>query len=73
MKRVKRDRLVPPVRWVHKVLPVRKASLVLKGLLARRGFRAHRDLEGMQASKVLPDHPAPKVRQVFKGPLDRKE
>jgi hypothetical protein len=73
VKRAKRDRLVPPVQWDHKVLPVRKASLVLRGRLARRGFRAHPDLKGMQASKVLLDHPARKVRQVFKGQLDPKE
>ena len=72
MKRAKRDRLVLPVQKDHKVLPVRKASLVLRGRLARRDFRAHPDLKGMQASKVLPDHPARKVRQVFKVQLDPK-
>ena len=72
MKRAKRDRLVLPVQWDHKVLPVRKALLVLRGLSARRGFQAHPDLKGMQASKVLPDHLARKVRQVFKGQLGPK-
>jgi hypothetical protein len=73
VKRAKRDRLVLPVRWDHKVLPARKASLVLRVLLARRGFRAHPDPKGRQASKELPAHPARKVRQVFKGPPDPKE
>ena len=73
MKRAKRDRLVLPVQWDHKGLLVRKARLVLRDRLARRGFRAHPDLKGMQASKALPDHPARKVRQVFKGPLDPRE
>jgi hypothetical protein len=72
VKRAKRDRLVPPVQKDHKVPPVRKASLVLRGQLARRGFRGHPDLKGMQASKVLPDHLARKVRQVFKGQLGPK-
>ena len=73
MKRAKRDRLVLPVQWDHKGLLVRKARLVLRDRLARRGFRAHPDLKGMPASKVLQDHPARKVRQVFKGPLDPRE
>ena len=73
MKRAKRDRLVPPAQWDHKVLPVRRVLLVLRVLLARRGLRDHPGPKGRQASKVLPGHPAPKVRQVFKAPLDRKE
>jgi len=73
VKRAKRDRLVLPVQWDHKVPPVRKASLVLKVLLAHRGFLVHPDPKGRQASKELPGHPARKVRQVFKGPPDPKE
>jgi hypothetical protein len=73
VKRAKRDHLVLLVQSDHKVLPVRKALLVLRVLLARRGFRAHPDPKGRQASKVLPGHPARKVRRVFKGPLDLKE
>ena len=70
MKRAKRDRLVPPVQWAHKVLPVPKALLVLRVLLARRGLRDHPGPKGRQASKVLPVHLARKVRPVFKAPLD---
>ena len=73
VKRAKRDRLAPPVQWGHKVLPVRKALLVLRVLLARKGLRDHPGPMGRQAFKVRPGHPARKVRQVFKAPLDPKE
>ena len=73
MKRAKRDCLVPPAQWDHKVLPVRRVLPVLRVLLACRGLRDHPGPKGRQASKVLPGHPARKVWQVFKAPLGPKE
>jgi len=72
-KRAKPDRPVPPAQWDHKVLPVRKASLVLRALLARRVLQGRQGTKARQASKVLRGRPARKGRQVFKVPLDPKE
>ena len=73
VKRAKPAPLVPPVQWDHKAQPVRKVLLVLRVRLACRGLRDHQGPKARQASKVLPDHPVRRGRQVFKVPLDPKE
>ena len=73
VKKAKPDRLVPPAQWDHKVLLVRKASLVLRALLARKVLQDRRGPKARQASKVPLGRPARREPQVFKVPMDPKE
>ena len=73
VKRVKPERRVPPAPWDHKVLPVRKASLVRKALLALRDLQDRREPKAIRAFKVLLGPRARRAQQVFRVPPDHKE
>jgi hypothetical protein len=73
VKRATSDRRVPPVPWDHKVLPVRRASLVRRAQSAHRDLQDRREPKATWAFKGLPAPLVQRARQVFKVLQGRKE